>query len=303
MLSSPSHAAAVPSAPRAASRKARALLRAATVTGLALLLAGCAMLGLVYNRLDSIVGFYIEDLVTLTPQQSTQLDRMLAGNLAWHRSSELRRYAEFLREISATFSTPVDREQLVDVSRRTEDYWREIFEQATPGYTALALSFSDGQVRELMEGFQHKDEEEYREYAGRTEAERSQRREKQVRRFLERFTGPLNAQQRALIADFSRATPEFMDEWRAMRAIWRSELEMALDQRRDTPQFHATMRQLIAYPDAFWPDSYRLRVDEGRERFLALLLQLDRTLSAEQRAAMHRELLALAGEVEKLIRA
>lgn len=294
---------AAPIARRVASRPARALLRAATLAGCAVLLTGCTMLGLVYNRLDSIVGFYIEDLVTLTPQQSAQLDRTLAGNLAWHRSSELRRYAEFLREVAATFSTPVDREQLVDVSRRTEDYWRDIFEQAAPGYTALALSFSDAQARELMEGFERKDEEEYREYAGRTEAERIQRREKQVRRLLERFTGPLSAQQRALVADYSRSTPELMDEWRAMRVIWRSELEAALDQRRDTPQFHATMRQLIAWPDAYWPDSYRRRFDEGRERFLALLLQLDRTLTAEQRAATRRELLALAGEVEKLIRA
>lgn len=299
----PHTTAAARSAPRARSGRARALLRAAALAGLAVLLAGCTMLGLVYNRLDTIVGFYIEDLVTLTPQQSEQLDRTLAGNLAWHRSSELQRYAEFLREVASTFSTPVDREQLVDVSRRTEDYWRDIFEQAAPGYTALALSFSDAQARELMEGFERKDEEEYREYAGRTEAERIQRREKQVRRLLERFTGPLSAQQRALVAEYARSTPELMDEWRAMRVIWRRELAAALDQRRDTPQFRATMHELIAYPDAYWPENYRRRFDEGRERFLALLLQLDRTLTAEQRTAMRRELLALAGEVEKLIRA
>jgi hypothetical protein len=280
-----------------------ALLRAAALAVATLALAGCAMLGLVYNRLDTIVGFYIEDMVTLTPQQSAQLDDTLADNLAWHRGSELRRYAQFLREVAATFATPVDREQLVDVSRRSEDYWRDIFEQATPGYTALALSFSDAQVRELIEGFERKDAEEYREYAGRSEAERIQRREKQVRRLLERFTGPLNAQQRGLVADYARAVPEFMDEWRAMRVIWRDELEAALAQRRDTPQFRATMRQLIAYPDAYWPDAYRRRFDAGREGFLALLLQLDRTLTAEQRAATRRELLALAVEVEKLIRA
>jgi Family of unknown function (DUF6279) len=280
-----------------------ALLRAATLAVATLALAGCAMLGLVYNRLDTIVGFYIEDMVTLTPQQSAQLDDTLADNLAWHRGSELRRYAQFLREVAATFATPVDREQLVDVSRRSEDYWRDIFEQATPGYTALALSFSDAQVRELIDGFERRDEEEYREYAGRSEAERIQRREKQVRRLLERFTGPLNAQQRTLVADYARAVPEFMDEWRAMRVIWRDELEAALVQRRDTPQFRATMRQLIAYPDAYWPDAYRRRFDAGREGFLALLQQLDRTLTAEQRAATRRELLALAVEVEKLIRA
>jgi hypothetical protein len=280
-----------------------ALLRAATLAVAALALAGCAMLGLVYNRLDTIVGFYIEDMVTLTPQQSAQLDDTLADNLAWHRGSELRRYAQFLREVAATFATPVDREQLVDVSRRSEDYWRDIFEQATPGYTALALSFSDAQVRELIQGFERRDEEEYREYAGRSEAERIQRREKQVRRLLERFTGPLNAQQRTLVADYARSVPEFMTEWRAMRVIWRDELEAALAQRRDTPQFRATMRQLIAYPDAYWPEAYRRRFDAGREGFLALLLQLDRTLTAEQRAATRRELLALAVEVEKLIRA
>jgi hypothetical protein len=47
-------------------------------------LAGCG-LNLLYPRLDSVVGFYLQDLVTLDDAQAAALKHTLAGNLEWHR--------------------------------------------------------------------------------------------------------------------------------------------------------------------------------------------------------------------------
>jgi hypothetical protein len=278
-------------------------LRPLAVCGIAIFLAGCTMLGLVYNRLDSLVGFYIEDLVDLTPEQSAQLDRTLEGNLQWHRESELQRYAAFLREFAGTVDAGFERERMLEASRRAEAYWRDIFEQAAPGYSALALTFTDAQVEQLIAGFERKDEEEYEEYSDRSATQRAAKREKSVRRFLERFTGPLSTPQREMVREHVARAPSTKEEWRVTRQRWRASLEETLRARAETPEFHARMLQLIARPDDLWTPQYRSAVDANRDSFIALVVELDATLTPAQRAATRRELLKLASAVEKLLRA
>lgn len=285
--------------PAAAWRRLRVLV----VAGLAAFLAGCTMLGLVYNRLDFLVGFYIEGLVDLTPEQSAQLERTLAGNLQWHRESELQRYADFLRELAGTVDAGLERVSMLEASRRAEAYWRDIFEQAAPGYSALALTFTDAQVEQLIAGFAREDDEEYEEYANRNAVQRATQREKSVRKLLERFTGPLSASQRTLVREYVARTPSTMEEWRATRQRWRASLEETLQARAETPEFHARMLQLIARPDDLWTPQFRIAVVASRDSFSALVVELDATLTPAQRAATKRELIALASQVEKLLRA
>lgn len=292
-------------APRDSAQHAAAWrrLRVLAVAGLAAFLVGCTMLGLVYNRLDSLVGFYIEGLVDLTPEQSAQLDRTLAGNLQWHRESELQRYADFMRELAGTVDAGLERVRMLEASRRAEAYWRDIFVQAAPGYSALALTFTDAQVEQLIAGFAREDDEEYEEYANRSAVQRATQREKSVRKFLERFTGPLSAPQRTLVREYVARTPSTMEEWRATRQRWRASLEETLQARAETPEFHARMLQLIARPDDMWTPQFRIAVAASRDSFSALVVELDATLTPAQRAATKRELIALASQVEKLLRA
>lgn len=292
-------------APRDSAQPAAAWrrLRVLAVAGLATFLAGCTMLGLVYNRLDSLVGFYIEGLVDLTPEQSAQLEGTLAGNLQWHRESELQRYADFLRELAGTVDAGLERVRMLEASRRAEAYWRDIFVQAAPGYSALALTFTDAQVEQLIAGFAREDDEEYEEYADRSAVQRATQREKSVRKFLERFTGPLSAPQRALVREYVARTPSTMEEWRVTRQRWRASLEETLRTRAETPEFHARMLQLIARPDDLWTPQFRIAVAASRDSFSALVVELDATLTPAQRAATKRELIALASQVEKLLRA
>ena len=292
-------------APRDSAQPAAAWrrLRVLAVAGFAAFLAGCTMLGLVYNRLDSLVGFYIEGLVDLTPEQSAQLEGTLAGNLQWHRESELQHYADFLRELAGTVDAGLERVRMLEASRRAEAYWRDIFVQAAPGYSALALTFTDAQVEQLIAGFARADDEEYEEYADRSAAQRATRREKSVRKFLERFTGPLSAPQRTLVREYVARSPSTMEEWRATRQRWRASLEETLRARAETPAFYARMLQLIARPDDLWTPQFRIAVAASRDSFSALVVELDATLTPAQRAATKRELIALASQVEKLLRA
>jgi len=283
----------------AARRLTGFLSRWLVVAALAVGLAGCG-LGLVYPRLDTAVGFYIEGLVTLDKAQSAELKRTLAGNLDWHRRSELDRYSAFLRELAVAVERGAGREDWISASRRTEEYWRRVFEQAAPGYAALAATFTDAQVAELLANLERQDEKDRREFDSRTTGQRIERREKSMRRALERFTGPLTPAQRALIRDHVAGSPSFMPEWLENRRVWRGELAEALAGRRNGAEFEARMQVLVARPDELWTPRYRAAVEQRRESLVDFVAALDATLSAPQRAAARRQLLALADEVQGL---
>jgi hypothetical protein len=277
----------------------RALLRWAAVCFVALGLGGCA-LGLVYPRLDTVVGFYLQGLVSLDEAQSAQLKRTLAGNLEWHRGSELVRYAAFLRDVAAAVEGGTGRNDWLEASRRTELYFRKIFEQAAPGYTSLAATFSDAQVAELLENLAAADEKTWREFARRTPAERAARREKAMVRAMERFTGPLDSAQRASVRAHVAESPSFMPEWRENRRLWRAALAETLAGRRTDPGFEERMFVLVARPDDLWTPQYRAAVEQRRESLARLMATIDASLTPQQRAAAHRQFLELADEVQGL---
>jgi hypothetical protein len=275
------------------------LARCALACLVALGLGGCA-LGLVYPRLDTVVGFYLQGLVSLDEAQSAQLKRTLAGNLEWHKRSELARYAQFLRDVATAVDGGTGSNDWLEASRRTEQYFRKIFEQAAPGYTSLAVTFSDAQVAELLENLEGADEKTWREFARRTPAERAARREKSMLRAIERFTGPLDAAQRSSVRAHVAESPSFMPEWRENRRLWRAELAETLAGRRTDPGFERRMFVLIARPDDLWTPQYRSAVEQRRESLARLMATIDASLTPQQRAAARRQLLALADEVQGL---
>jgi hypothetical protein len=285
----------------AISRLRPARLRWLAVAVAALGVAGCG-LGLVYPRLDTVVGFYLQGLVTLDPAQSAQLKRVLAGNLEWHRRSELERYSAFMRELAGDLEGGAGPEEWRKATRRAEQYWREVFEQAAPGYAAVASTLTDGQVAELLANLERQDTKERREHESRSPAERDARREKSVRRALERFTGPLNAEQRALVRAHVAASPSFVPEWLDNRRVWREALAGALAVRDRRAEFEARMRVLVARPDELWTPQYRAAVERRTTALVELMAGIDATLTPEQRAAARRQLLALAEEVQGLAR-
>jgi hypothetical protein len=280
-------------------RGLRALLRWVAAAGIALGLAGCG-LGIVYPRLDRVVGFYVQGLVTLDTAQATALKRTLAGNLEWHRSSELTRYAAFLRDLAGAIEDGAGQRDWLAASRRTEEYFRDIFEQAAPGYTALAVTFTDAQVAELLANLAREDEETWREFVERTPQQRDARREKSLSRAMERFTGPLTAAQRASVRAHVASSPSFMPEWRENRRLWRAALAEALARRGSGAEFETRMFVLIARPDDLWTPQYRAAVERRRESLTELMAAIAGTLTPQQRAAARRQLLALAEEVQGL---
>ncbi len=64
-----------------------------------LALSACSSTTFVYNRLDFILPWYLDDYAELNGEQEEYLDTLLSPFLSWHRSQELPRYVDVLDRI------------------------------------------------------------------------------------------------------------------------------------------------------------------------------------------------------------
>ena len=273
--------------------------RWALVALLAAALGGCGI-GLVYPRLDTLGTWYVEGLVSLDDTQSTELERMLEARLDWHRDSELVRYATFLRGMSDSVQRRTDAGTWREAARQAEVFWRDLGAGLAPVAVALGPTLTDEQVDELLRSLAEQDDEEWEEYADRTPQQRIERRQKSWRRGIERYTGRLDASQRALVNARAAASGSAIPEWREYRRAWREELAATLRVRGDAAQFEPRITRLFAHPDDWWTPGYRAALERRRGDLIDLLVELDATLTPRQRAAAGREFTSLAAELESL---
>src|SRR5687767_3440349 len=99
---------------------------------LAVALGVTACTNFFYNRLDTVAAWYIQDLVSLDHDQRSDLRSWLEGTLQWHRSSELRRYVTFLRELAGTAARPGNSTTYQGIESQVETFGARLVEQAAP---------------------------------------------------------------------------------------------------------------------------------------------------------------------------
>ncbi len=283
-------------------RRWNARVSRSVVIAALLALAGCG-LGIVYPRLDTIVAYYVEGLVTLDDAQSSQLDSLLTESLDRHRASELDRYATFLAGLAGSVETSADAVVWQEAIRQTDVFWRDIGRELAPVAIGIGRTLTDEQVVELLANLEQRDEEEWQEYGELTPAQQVARRQKRVRRTLERFTGRLDARQRALVDMHAAGAGSFMAEWRDNRRVWRETLAAALAVRNSGEEFARRMTTLVVRPDELWTPRYRAAIERRRTEAIGLLAALDATLTPDQRASVRRRLTSLADELARLAQA
>jgi hypothetical protein len=102
------------------------------------------------------------------------------------------------------------------------------------------------------------------------------------------------------VREHDEDSPSFMAEWRDNRRLWRKSLAATLARRDAGAEFESRMFVLIARPDELWTPQYRAAIEQRRESLAELMVTIDATLTARQRAAARQQLLTLADEVQGL---
>jgi len=285
-------------AKKARSISLRWLAQIALVLSLAFGVTGCARL--LYDRLDTLAGWYLEDLVTLEDAQREDVHAWLESTLQWHRKSELARYAQFLRDFAQAAGQPIGRVGFERAEERIEAFGDDLVAQASPEAARLLLTLSPEQVDELVASLEKKSRkrsEESREAIA--DGTWHRKRTTEMQRQMKKWTGSVTAEQRKLLEQAAGEFEPTSAEWLDSQHRWRTAMRDALAQRR-TPETSARVVALLHEPDQEWSAEYVAKSARNRERVLAMLESLDASLTSSQRERLQRELRQLAGQLEAL---
>ncbi|HEY6642090.1 DUF6279 family lipoprotein [Povalibacter sp.] len=278
-------------------QSARLRLRTLAVCVVALLTTACSS-SFVYNRLDTLAGWYLGSLVSLDEDQERQLQQWLTQTLDWHRRSELTRYAGFLRDLSQQMHQPGTPSTYAQTQQRFEEFWQELVTKTTPQATTLLQGLSIDQTNELVRNLDEKARDRAADEA--SDPGKWQRDQiKRLSRFVRRCTGSVSNEQLALITATASQLEPSQAEWLASQDAWRRALQSALMAEPSADRTHR-IEQLLARANNEWTQEYVDKSQRNRQRHLDLVRSLDATLSSRQRKHLQSELLKLAGQLDSI---
>lgn len=275
---------------RACTRRVVRLAAALTVLLAAVLgLAGCGTQFL-YNRLDTVLHFYVSTQVDLEDAQSRGLRRTLRELLDWHRRSELPRYAQFAESLARDAAVPLGRARIDRAQLEIEVLWRDALARGAPDLARWLTGLQPRQVDELFTSLGEDDGELREKYCEAPEERRRRERLQSLVESIEDWVGRLDAAQRKLVSErFARVTPAGCG-WVESRLRHRRALRALLERGAVQPDELAALTDLMVRPEQLWDTDYRARFEANRAVIVGLLAELDATLDARQRRRLVRKL-------------
>lgn len=243
------------------------------------LLAGCSTLEFAYNNADTWLRWQAGRYLDLRGDQAEEFDRRLAAFLAWHRAQALPQYARFADQAGARIARGASQADLVWGYDAIRQQSREGLRRAGAELGDFLDRLLPAQLEHLERRFAQDNRKFAREWLEGGPAERRSRRLKRIVNAMEDWLGELSDAQRERVRQFNDSAP----------------LNGELRERERSRRQAELLAMLRARDSARGLGDWAAEWDRGREpalaaasrayvgAFLAMLADVERTLSPRQR--------------------
>lgn len=271
--------------------------RLAAVLLALLLLTGCGNTFL-YNRLDWLIGWYVDDYVELSRAQEKVFQQRLRPVLDWHRREELALYAALLQQIEADSAAPLSADTVRDWSRQLLLALERIEARLWPLIHEIGADLDQAQMAGLLENIRARQRELEEEYLTRTDEEYAEDNFDRLRENLRDFLGPLSAAQEGQITRAAQAMRRLDQAWLEERRLWLKTLQR-LSARE--PGWQAALRTAWAQRKERRTPRYHAYRRHNMDIIHALVAAVLNARSARQNRHLQRELDSLRDDLQTLI--
>lgn len=278
----------------------RRTLQGLFVLCLAILLAGCSLGTLAYNRLPTWVYWRLDGLLDLSDTQAALVRPALREWHDWHRREHLPRYAEALRQWQQLALDDLSAEQTCRTFEQVRGWAHEAADRFLPAMAALAPTLSDAQLDHWGRQ-QRRQDAEFAEAFGDAPGAVSPRRLQRAIDRAEMFYGRLDDAQRAWLRE--RLARSAFDPQRALEERQRRHAEA-----REAVQRIRAGQDPLRQVRAVWAntlqsprESYRLYSERLVRDGCAQFAELHNRTTPEQRQRAVQRLQAFERDVLLLI--
>lgn len=257
---------------------------------LTMLLQACSPTRLAYNNADVLIRWQANSYFDLLGEQTDEFDRNMAAFLAWHRARALPRYAALLEDAAARMQRGYKREDLDWGYDTVQAQVRESLGAAAAEAAGLLDRLSPEQIVHFEQRLAEENRSFEKEYLRGSMEERQQRREKRNVERLEEWFGALSESQLERVRRYAVQAPLYDDLRDRDRKRRQAELIAMLRAR----EAKARLSRWAQEWDQGRAKVYEAAVRATRAEYVELLLDFNRSLSAEQREHATRRLRRLA---------
>ncbi len=272
-------------------------------------LAGCSGARLAYNNADAAVHWIADDYFAFEGAQDQDFRARLARFHDWHRSEELPRYSALASAAGEKLAGGLTQEKLQWAWDSVIARYRSMAQQAAPDLAAVLVTLTPQQFAQMERKFADSNAEFSAKYIKGGETEQRERRDKRNLELMREWFGELSDAQEAQLKDAGARLPLLYAQRLQNRQRRQQEFAALLGNQRSAAELEPALRRWLTDWDAAAAPEYLRLSRLYRERYMQMLLELDRSLAPAQRAravarcADYGEIFAALAVQNKLARA
>ena len=258
----------------------RSVLKVTLALAAAWMLAACTALRIAYDNADTYLYWRSGHYLDLEGRDAEELAERIDSFFAWHRAQALPHYARIAQEAARRIDDGLSQEDLVWGYDSLVAHARQSLRAAAERIAPLLDRLTPEQLAHLEKGFADDNRKFARENLRGSEKERRKRRARRVEERLEDWVGNLTQAQVERVRQYSERAPLY-DE---LRDRDRKRLQAEVLEMVRLREAQKRLPERAAHWERGRDPAYVAASDAARREYFALLLDLDRTLTREQRA-------------------
>lgn len=246
-----------------------------------------------YNNISWFAVSYIEDFVSLSNSQESELEARLDSLQAWHKETQLPLYIEQLQVLKNINRSELSPAFIVEQSEQIKNHIRSIVNKFSPDIYALSMQLSPKQDREFLTNFRKKQQEFYEERLSLNDDDSRERYRDRIEERLERWLGSVSKEQKQIIATWSQEWINTNDNWREYQNNTYQDLTLLMEKKSDLHISQPIIMKLLLNNESYYPDGLESQLNKNMQTSAKFLVDIAAVSSNKQWSYFINELESL----------
>jgi hypothetical protein len=267
----------------------------------ALLFGGCSTVRIGYNQADTILAWMADDYFDFDAAQRQDFNTRIDRLLKWHRQEQLPDYARFLAEIKQRGQRPFTREDVTWMVDGAKARFRTIARHGAADAAEILATLTPDNLRALEKQYAKVNQKFAREYMlnGTPEDRKRERLERTLKQVRE-WAGTLSHAQEERISQLNDAIPPTNALRHQDRQRRQKEFIALLKLRHNKAEFAPQLQAWLADWEKGRAPEFDKAQNDAYEKRVALYLELERTLTPQQREHVLHKLQGYIDDIQAL---
>ncbi|MCG9552780.1 DUF6279 family lipoprotein [Vibrio sp. Isolate31] len=246
-----------------------------------------------YNNISWFAMSYIEDFVSLSNSQESELEARLDSLQLWHKETQLPLYIEQLQVLQSKSRSELNSAFIVEQSEQIKNHIRTIVNKFSPDIYALSMQLNPKQDREFLTNFRKKQQEFYEERLSLNDDDSRERYRERIEDRLERWFGAVSKEQKQTIVTWSQEWINTNNSWREYQNNTYQDLTLLMEKKSDLHISQPIIMKLLLNNESYYPDGLESQLNKNMQTSAKFLVDITAVSSDKQWSYFMNELESL----------